>query len=113
MTQLPVDDNNQPIQVLRPRDGGAQTLVANNASTSTRSTSFGSSTKVLSIISDQPIFFNLGNSTVTATTATGHYLPASFYYDTSLIKESGNVDSHIAVLRATTSNATVYISEKI
>lgn len=109
MTSLPMDSNNHPIPALKLKDSGAHTISA-SATSARNSTAFSTSTKIISIYADVPVYIKPGDATVTATSA-DHYFPAGLYYDISIGDASTGHDTHIAILRADT-NGTVYISEK-
>lgn len=109
MTLLPTDTNNNPIPVLRPRPGYAQS-VAVTATSARNATAFDAITRVIGIYSTVPIFVRLGNSSVTATTS-DHYLPADTYMDISIASSSVQSYAYIAAIRSS-SDGTLYISEK-
>ncbi|MFA7277098.1 MAG: hypothetical protein WC043_09895 [Pseudobdellovibrionaceae bacterium] len=109
-TLLPTDDNNNPIPALRLKDGGAHTITA--SSSSTRNTSaFGSDTLILSLYASVPVYIRFGNASVTATSS-DHYFPSGIYYDVAIGGDGSVQQTHIAVLRAGTSDGTIYLSEK-
>lgn len=110
-TFLPTDDNNNPIPALRLRSGGAHKISV--TSTSARNaTAFDAGTQVVSLYATVPVYVRFGNSTVTATN-TDHYFPAGFYYDVAIGSEESFHATHMAVLKADTSDGSIYISEKI
>ncbi len=110
-TLMPTDDNNNPIPALRLKDAAAHTIAA-TAISARNTTGFGADTQVISICPTVPVFVRCGNATVVATTA-DHYFPAGLYYDISIGGDGAKQTTHIAVLRAETTDGTVYISEKI
>ena len=106
--KMPTDANNKPIPVLGfPSGKGAHMLSATDAS-SRNTTAFDPATKVISIDVEDPIYFRLGDSTVTATTA-DHRLPVG-YHDVAINQDSEI--THIAVLRAKSADSEVHISER-
>lgn len=109
MTLLPADTNNNPIPVLRPRPGYAQT-VAVTATSARNATAFDAITRVIGVYATVPMFIRLGNSSVTATTA-DHYLPADTYMDISVAGGAAQSYGYVAAIRAS-SDGTLYVSEK-
>jgi len=110
-TLLPTDDNNNPIPALRLRDGAAHSIAA--TSTSARNvTAFSEGTQVVSLYATAPVFVRFGSGSVVATTS-DHYFPAGVYYDFAIGGDGQVQATNIAVLRAETTDGTVYVSEKI
>ncbi len=109
MTLLPTDTNNNPIPVLRPRPGFAQT-VAVTAAAARNTNAFDTATRVIGVYATVPMFIRLGNNTVTATTS-DHYLPADTYMDIAVAGSATQTYGYIAAIRAS-SDGTLYISEK-
>ncbi len=109
-TLLPIDADNNAIQALRLRSGGAHTIAA--TATSARNTNaFGADTKIISLFATGPVYVRFGTSTVAAA-ATDHYFPEGIYYDFAVSSgDKGPQATHVAVM-AVSSNCTVYISEK-
>jgi hypothetical protein len=109
-TLLPTDADNNTIQALRLKSGGAHTIAA--TSTSARNTNpFASDTKIVSLYVTAPVYVRFGASGVTAA-ATDHYFPEGIYYDFAISGgDKGPQATHVAVLAAS-ANASVYISEK-
>lgn len=110
-TLLPLDADNNPIQALRLRDGGAHSIAV-SATSARNTTAFSAETKVISLYATGPVHVRLGGASVTAS-ASDHYFPAGTYYDVAISggRASAARDTHIAVLRADT-NCTLYVSEK-
>jgi len=109
MTSLPLDFDNNPIQALALRDGGAKTLSATAASA--RSSAFAGDTQIVSVYATGPVYLKFGDSSVTATSS-DHYFPAGVYYDFSLGGGKTGRKTHLAALRAD-QDCAVYISEKM
>lgn len=109
-TLMPTDDNNHPIPALRLKDSGAHSIAA-TATSARNATAFGTDTQVISICPTVAVFVKCGPSSVTAT-ASDHYIPAGLYYDIAIGGDGQKQTTHIAVLRAETSDGIVYISEK-
>jgi hypothetical protein len=108
-TYMPTDLRNNPIPVLRMREDKAHTI--NVTATSARnSTAFDAETRVVSLYATEDMFIRFGNSSITATTS-HHFLPAGTYYDVSLGGQGNGFASHVAAIRST-SDGTLYISEK-
>ncbi len=109
-TLLPRDDDSAPIPALGLKPGGAHTITI--TATSTRiATAFLPDTRVIGIYATGPVFLRLGDATTVAT-ATDHYFPADTYYDLSLGGGKRIQRTHIAALRAGSSDCILYVSEK-
>jgi hypothetical protein len=110
-TLLPLDADNNPIQAMRLRDGGAHSIAA-TATSARNTTAFSTETKVISLYATGPVYVRLGGASVTAS-ASDHYFPAGTYYDVAITggRGSAGLDTHIAVLRAN-ADCTLYVSEK-
>lgn len=112
MTYLPLDNDQHPIPALRLKvTGGAHTIAA-TASSARNSTAFDAATRIVSLFATGPVFVRFGGSSVTATSS-DHYYPGNVYYDFA-IGGGGKIGqfTHVAALRADSSDCTVYISEK-
>ncbi len=111
-TLLPTDADNNPIQALRLKSGGAHTIAATTAASARNATAFADTTKIISLYATGAVYVRFGTSTVTAAT-TDHYFPEGLYYDFAIASgnNKGASASHVAI-RAVSANATVYISEK-
>lgn len=107
-TLMPTDDNNNPIPALRLTTSHS---IAATATTARNATAFAADTQIISICPTVPVFVKCGSSTVTATNA-DHYFPAGLYYDIAIGGDGQKQTTHIAVLRAETTDGVVYISEK-
>ena len=107
-TLMPTDDNNNPIPALRLNTAHAINATATSAR---NANAFAADTQIISICATVAVFVRCGSSTVTATTA-DHYFPAGFYYDIAIGGDGQKQTTHIAVLRAETTDGIVYISEK-
>lgn len=110
-TFLPQDANENPIPVMRLRDSGAHSISATTGASARNSTAFDSGTRVVSVYAAVPIYVKFGASDVTASSS-DHYFPSGLYYDFAIGGDQSGHFTHLAV-RATTSNGSVYISEKI
>ena len=108
-TLLPVDTDNNPIQVLRLRPGYAQNISV-TATSARNTTAFDAATRVIGLYATVPVFVRLGNSSVTAA-ATDHYIPADTYMDVSVAGNEKQTYNYIAAVRAS-SDGTLYVSEK-
>lgn len=109
-TGLARDDSGYPIQVLGYKLGGAQKLTANSA-TAVVSNAISVSTNVVTIFADNPVWFELSNSSSVAANSTSHYLTGSMYIDVK-IRQQNKSDSMYFAFQNVSSNATVYISSR-
>lgn len=110
MTSLPLDINNNPVPALRLKNGGAHKIAA--ASASTRNTNaFSAATKIVSVYATVPVYIRMGDASVTAS-ASDHYFPEGIYYDFAISGHAAAHCTHIAVLKADTTDGMVYLSEK-
>ncbi len=109
-TLMPCDSNENPIPVLRLRDGGAHKITV-TATSARNATAFHAETKIVGLYATGPVFIKMGNSAVTAT-GTDHYFPGGMYYDLSVGGGDVAQYTHIAAIRAET-DCVLYISEKI
>jgi hypothetical protein len=108
MSTLPLDTSGYPVPTLGYLDGGARTLTLSATSNRT-STSFTTTTNVISIYSTIDCFIRLGSNTVTAAN-TDHFIPANMYQDIAITPATK--DRHIAAIRAGAIDGTMYISER-
>lgn len=109
--KMPQDAWGNPIPALGLRaDGGAHSIAA-TSSTNRNATAFSSATKVISIYATVAVYIKFGAGNVTATNA-DHYFPAGIYYDFAINQDDDTQYTNLAVLRADTSDGTVYLSEK-
>jgi hypothetical protein len=110
-TQMPNDGQGRPIPALRLSPGKAHT-VTTTATAAKNSTAFDGDTRVISIYATEDVFVEVGTSTVVAT-ALSHFIPAGLYYDIALVDDDVSKvrDTHISCIRSS-SDGTVYISEK-
>ncbi len=110
-TLLPKDSEDNVIPAVRLRNpDGAHSISVTNTS-ARNSTAFDSATRVVSLYATVPMYVRFGGSGVTAA-ATDHYFPANVYYDFAIGGGKVGFYTHIAALRATAENGTLYISEK-
>lgn len=111
-TLLPTDADNNPIQALRLKSGGAHTISATSGVSTRNATAFADTTRIISLYATAPVYVRFGDSSVSAAT-TDHYFPEGIYYDLAIGSGDGKgaQATHIAV-RAVSAAASVYISEK-
>lgn len=110
MTSQPLDMNNNPLPALRLKNDGAHTISA-SATSARNATAFHPATKIVSLFADVPVYVRMGDSTVAAS-ASDHYFPDGIYYDFAISAHAAASYTHIAVIRASGDNGSVYISEK-
>lgn len=110
MTIFPLDANNHPIPALRLKSGGAHSINA-GAVSARNAQAFSGGTQVVSVYATVPVFIRMGDSAVNAS-ASDHYFPEGVYYDFAVGGAAAAHCTHIAVLRAGTTDGKVYISEK-
>ena len=108
-TLLPKDQDNNPIPVLKMRDGGAHQIAATSTSTK-NTTAFDTGTRVISLYATGPVYIKFGGSDVVATSA-DHFFPAGFYYDVSLGNGKAGHAAYVAALKAD-QDCVLYVSEK-
>jgi hypothetical protein len=108
MATLPLDTQGNPIPALGYMDGGAKTVTIASTTNRTSST-FGTSTRVISVYATVACFIRLGTSTVNAA-ATDHYIPAGVYHDIAI--GPSTKDRYLAAIRADGTDGTLYISER-
>lgn len=106
--KMPTDANDNPIPALGFKDQANQTIPATAAS-ARNTTDFQSSTKVILLTSTVPVFIRFGGSTITATSSDA-YLPAGSCY-IAINQDAESMVTRIAVIRADTTDGTVYVSE--
>lgn len=107
-TFLPLDSNDQPMQVLRYRRGGAH-HIGSGVSSARNTVGFDPCTSVISVYTSTPAFINFGDSAVTATSG-DHYLPSGISKDIAIGGGQSAHYTHMAVL-AVGASGDVYISE--
>lgn len=100
---LPLDSNGIPIDIFRPKPGGAQ-QIAFTGTSARQATAFATDRIAVAIYATRDCFIKTGDSTVVATTG-DHFIPAGFYTTLAL---KGH--THLAVISAGT-NGTLYVSE--
>jgi hypothetical protein len=111
MSKQPRDDANAPIPVLGLRPSGGQSVSISG--TSARSTELNSHIRVVTLFSDTDCFIETGDSSVTASTSTSHFLPASTLFDLSLGSETNASDGNKFIAAITSSGTgTLRISER-
>jgi hypothetical protein len=106
-TRMPTDMGGNPIPALMLYDDKAHHLTAGETS-STNTVPFNDNTSVIALYvsGDDGIYIQFGDSTVTATSSS-HFFPAGIYYNFALHEQI----THVAVLRAGSTDQTVHISE--
>jgi len=111
MTTLPLDNNQEPIQVLRLKaSGGAHAISTTTGASARNATALSSATRVVSVYATQDVYIRFGDSSVTAA-STDHFFPANVYYDFAIGAEGETQFTHLAA-RSVSASGTVYISEK-
>ena len=112
MSKQPRDDGNAAIPVLgfRPNKGHQVPFTVGASNTSPQ---FSDSIRVVTLFSTQDAFIETGDSTVTASNTTSHFLPADIPYDISLGDDvvATENDKFIAVI-GSTSSGKLFISER-
>ena len=109
MSRQPKDDNNNPIPILPLKASGGQKVSI--AAASARSTAV--TTQAVTLHANCNCYVEVGDSTVTASTSTSHYLPELQTYDIGTGILFGEADTvYVAVRRADTINGDLYISER-
>ena len=110
MSKQPRDDGNEPIPVLNFKPNGGQKL--NISNTSVRSSTFGASTRVITVTVSDDCYFEVGDENVEANTSNSHYILSGFPFDISLGSDNikANNNKYFAVIGTT---GTAYISERI
>ena len=111
MSKQPRDDANAPIPVLGLRPSGGQSVSISD--TTARSAEINSHIRVVTLFSDTDCFIETGNSTVTASASTSHFLPASILFDISLGSDTSASDGDKFIAAITSSGTgTLRISER-
>tara|TARA_Y100001937_G_C7097700_1_gene320933 strand:+ start:567 stop:905 length:339 start_codon:yes stop_codon:yes gene_type:complete len=111
MSKQPRDDANAPIPVLGLKPGGGQSVSISTENA--RSAAISNHIRVVTLFSDADCFIETGDSTVTASTETSHFLPGSTLFDISLGSEivASENDRFIAAITSSGSG-TLRISER-
>ena len=108
MSRQPKDDNNNPIPILPLKASGGQKVSI--AAASARSTAV--TTQAVTLHANCNCYVEVGDSTVTASTSTSHYLPELQTYDIATGILFGTADTrHIEVIRDT-ADGIIFISER-
>lgn len=110
MSKQPRDDGNDPIPVLGFRRNGGQELEI--SSSSTRSSAFAPSVRVVSLYSTADCKFEVGDSTVEANLTTSHFLPNGVYIDVSLGFETVASDNYKYIAVIGSAGGALHISER-
>jgi hypothetical protein len=110
MSKQPRDDGNDPIPVLSFRRNGGQTLDITGSSS--RSSAFAPSTRVVSLYSTADCKFEVGDENTEANLISSHFLPSGVYIDVSLGFENNAADNYKYVSVIGTSGGALYISER-
>lgn len=109
--KMPLDAWENPIPVLGFKSEGGAHPVAATSSSTRNTTPFDSNTKVISIYATVPVYLRFGDNTVTATTS-DHHFPEGLYYEVPIIKDDGTSHTHVAVIRAGTTDGIFHVSER-
>lgn len=112
MTIMPRDKNSNPIPVLsfKETDGAHQVNITSSSNRNT--TAFNSECYVITIVATVNCFIEQGmDNTVTSSTSR-HYIPSGIPFDIEI--GGGKVDHrpYLAVIRAGSTDGTLYISER-
>ena len=108
MSRQPKDDNNNPIPILPLKASGGQKVSI--AAASARSTAI--TTQAVTLHANCNCYVEVGDSTVTASTSTSHYLPELQTYDVSTGIQFGSPGTkYVAVIRDT-ADGVLFISER-
>ena len=108
MSRQPKDDNNNAIPILPLKPGGGQSVAI--AAASARSTAV--TTQAVTLHATANCFVEIGDSTVTASTSTSHYLPELQTYDISTGILFGTADERFIAVIRDTADGVLYISER-
>ena len=109
MSKQPRDDANAPIPVLGLRPSGGQSVSISDSSA--RYSQITASVRGVTLFSDSDCFIETGDSTVTASTSTSHFLPSLIPFDISLGSETSPADGD-KFIAATRGIYTTACSEK-
>lgn len=110
ITAAPVGSNGEILQVLRYRQGDTFAhQVSTSTTTARNATGFNAETRVIEVRSTVDCFFQQGDGTITATTAS-HFLPADTERLVALGGENQTQYTHIAAILVA-GTGTLYISE--
>ena len=111
MSKQPRDDGNDPIPVLGLRQGGGhQVPFTDTANTSPQ---ISASVRVITLHSNVDCFIETGDSTVTANTTQGHFLPASIPFDISLGADNeATKNARFVSVVSTSAEGILHISER-
>ena len=108
MSRQPKDDNNNPIPILPLKASGGQSVAIGAGSL--RSTAV--TTQAVTLHATANCFVEIGDSTVTASTSTSHYLPELQTYDISTGILFGTADERFIAVIRDTADGVLYISER-
>jgi hypothetical protein len=112
MSKQPRDDANEPIPVLGLKPAGGSKINF-NPSSSSLSTQFSASIRVITLYATDDCYVEIGNAAVQANTSTSHFVPSGFLYDIALGSQfiSAETFKYISVIGATVSGV-LHISER-
>jgi hypothetical protein len=111
MTKQPKDDAGAIVPLLGlGTSRGLQ--VPYTAAASNASAQLSLHTKIVTVTPSTACFIEIGNSAVSASNATSHYLSAGVPYDIVVRNESSSANVYIAVIGASDSGR-LYISERV
>ena len=111
-TQMPMDGQNEAINVLGLRTGKGH-VVPFTSSAANTTPEFGPTISVVTVYATVDCFLQTGDSTVTVATSNGHFLPSSTVIDLGL---GGGIMvrdfyKYLGVI-GSSSSGTLYISER-
>lgn len=108
-TTLPRDADDNPIQTLKPLDGGAH-HIAYTGTAARNTTAFNSKTRIIALCATTDCYYKLGASGVTATSS-DHFLPANQMFMPAIGGgKNGDQSTHISVVQVS-SGGTLHVSE--
>ena len=108
-TNLPLDSDHNPIQVLRPKLSGGAHKISPTATAAKNASAFGADTRAILVQATQDITYRLGDNTVAAT-VNDHFLGAGVPLYMSLgAAKAGTLAGYLSVVSQI--NGTVYITE--
>jgi hypothetical protein len=108
--ELPEDNRGHPVHALSFGGAAHQIELTGAAPTARNATAFADGTKVIRIYHHGPVFFKLGDDTVTADN-TDHYYLGNFQGPMDIfVKDATHISFHCEVVE-TGGTTTVYVSE--
>jgi hypothetical protein len=110
MSLLPIDLDNQPIQVLGLKRTDGVHQIAISATSARNTTGFNATTRVISIFATVDCFVEQGDESVIATTSR-HLVPAGIYLDLDIGGGKTSENPYLAVI-SSGPTGTLFISER-